>query len=75
MYKELRRDVMAALFDCRANFMLANKTLQKVEDDKGMVRVAVSLVTLLLWKASHLRPHHPGNVSLANRSILSANVW
>lgn len=48
MYKELKRDVMAALFDCRANFMLANKTLQTVDDAKGMVRVAVSLVTLLL---------------------------
>jgi len=48
MYKELKRDVMAAVFDCRANIMLANKTLQTLDDAKEMVRAAVSLVTLLL---------------------------
>lgn len=47
MYKELKRDVMAAVFDCRANFMLANKTLQTVDDAEEMVRVAVFLVALL----------------------------
>ena len=48
MYKELKRDVMAAVFDCRANIMLANKTLQTLDDVEEMVRAAVSLVTLLL---------------------------
>lgn len=76
MYKELKRDVMAAVFDCRANVMLANKTLQTVDDAEEMVRVAVFLVALPRWKkASHFRPHRPGNGSLANRSVLSANVW
>lgn len=46
MYKELKRDVMAAVFDCRANVMLANKTLQTVDDAEEMVRVAVFLVAL-----------------------------
>ena len=36
MYKELKRDVIAAVFDCRANFMLANKTLQTLDDVEEM---------------------------------------